>query len=248
MIRIRTTSSRRWGAAACALALSCSFAAQARAADAEPQRADAPDALGSHQRNVRLDIGLRTQFLKGAGYDPFSGNDVLHHFSTSASLAFWSHERLSLAGVAGFDYGMSSARARSSEASLDVRRFVLAPEARYHVLRVLALTARLGPTLTREEATLSAGLDTELSKTAWRFGLDATVGAAVELWGYASGASRKPRLWASGELGYGYTAPNQLNLKPRNESAAPQRAVPVDLGELSVGGPLFRITAGLSFW
>jgi hypothetical protein len=213
-----------------------------------PSRDDAASDLGTHQRNVRLDLGLRTQFIKGAGYDPFSDNDVLHQFSTSASVAFWARDRLSFAGVVGFDYGVASARARSNEASLDVRRFVLAPEARYHVLRVLALTARVGPTLTREQTTLSGGLDTELSNTAWRFGFDATAGAAVELWGYANGASHKPRIWGTAEVGYGFTASNQLSLKPRDPSVAPQRSVPVELGELSLGGPLFRITAALSFW
>ncbi len=242
------TRTKRVIAGLCLFALSSSSPARASPADATPPPAEDPHELGSHQRNVRWELGLRTQFIKSAGYDPFSGNDVLHHFTTSASIAFWSRDRLSLAGVVGFDYGASSARARSSEASLNVQRFVLAPEARYHVLRVLALTARIGPTLTRQEATLAGGLDTELSKTAWRFGFDATAGAAIELWGYESPASRKPRLWTSAEVGYGYTAPNQLSLEPREPSAAPQRPVPVDLGELALSGPLFRITAGLSFW
>jgi hypothetical protein len=173
---------------------------------------------------------------------------VFHQFSMSASAAFWAQDRLSVAAVVGFDYGASSASARSSEASIDARRFLLAPEARYHLLRVLVLTAKLGPTLTREEVTLSGGLDTELSQTAWRFGFDATAGAAVELWGYANGSSRKPRLWVTGEGGYGWTASNQLNLRPRETGQAPQRLNPVELGDLSLGGPLFRITAALSFW
>lgn len=243
----RTAHGSRWRSGLCLLALSSMCPALARAADTGPSRED-PNDLGTHQRNVRLDLGLRTQFIKGAGYDPFSENDVLHQFSTSASVAFWARDRLSLAGVLGFDYGASSASARSNRASLDVRRFVLAPEVRYHVLRVLALTARVGPTLTREETTLSGGLDTELSRTAWRFGFDATAGTAVELWGYANGASHKPRLWATAEAGYGYTASNRLSLEPRDPARAPQRAVPVELGDLTLGGPLFRITAALSFW
>jgi len=245
---MRSTYKYGIGSALCWLALSWRCPAPAAAADTAPSRATEPSALGSHQRNVRVDLGLRTQLVKGAGYDPFSSNDVLHHFSSSASLAFWTRDQLSLAGVVGFDYGAASARARSSEASLDVRRFLLAPEARYHVLRIVALTARIGPTLTREETTLSGGLDSELSKTAWRFGFDATAGAAVELWGYESGASHKPRLWGTAEVGYGYTAPNPLRLKPRDAGSAPQRAVPVDLGDLTLGGPLVRITAALSFW
>ena len=125
---------------------------------------------------------------------------------------------------------------------------MVAPEARYHLLRVLALTARLGPTLTREEATLSGGLDAKLTSTAWRFGFDATAGAAVEVFGYANPQSHQPRLWVTGEAGYGYTASNRVSLTPGKPAQAPQRLTPVDLGELSLGGPLFRITAALSFW
>jgi hypothetical protein len=234
-------------AAACAVTLL--LVRPALAADAVVSTArDAAQALGTHQRNVRFDLGVRTQFIKGAAFDPFSEHDALTQFTTSASIAFLSRDQLSLAAVAGFDYGGSSAHARSDEASLDVTRLVLAPEVRYHLLRVLALTARLGPTLTREKATLAGGLDTELSKTAWRVGFDATAGAAVELWGFASGTSRKPRLWVTAEGGYGYTASNRLTLKPLVASQAPERFESVELGDLVLGGPLFRITAALSFW
>lgn len=246
MMRSTYTRGLVWGL--CSLSLSWLFPKLALAADPGPSRERDDAELGSHQRNVRVDLGLRTQFISGAGFDPFSENDVLNQFSSSASIAFWARDRLSLAGVVGFDYGASSARARSNEASLDIRRFLVAPEVRYHLLPVLALTARLGPTLTREAATLAGGLDTDLAKTAWLFGFDATAGAAVEVWGYANPTSHKPRLWVTGEAGYGYTASNRLSLEPRDPGLAPQRATPVELGELSLGGPLFRITAALSFW
>ncbi len=239
---------RSIGAAASAAMLVWLCAKPASAADAVSASPEAQHSLGSHQRNVRFDMGVRSQFIKGAGFDPFSEDDAFHQFSTSASIAPWAKGRLSLAAVVGYEDGDTSARARSDRASLSIHRFVLAPEARYHVLRVLALTARLGPTLTREQATLSGALDSELSKTAWRLGFDATAGAALELWGYASGASHKPRLWLTAEGGYGYTASNRLTLEPADSGAAPQRLVPVELGELSLGGPLLRITAALSFW
>ena len=234
-------------AAAAVVAALCAAPAAAADTSADASREPA-SALGSHQRNLRFDMGLRSQLIKGAAFDPFDENDSFNQFTTSVSIAPWASGRFSLAAVLGYDYGGTSARARSDKASLDAHRFLLAPEARYHVLRVLALTARLGPTLTREHATLSGALDTELSSTAWRFGFDATAGAALELWGYASGASHRPRLWLTAEGGYGYTASNRLRLKASEAGQAPQRLVPVDLGDLSLGGPLFRITAALSFW
>ncbi|HYP91512.1 MAG TPA: hypothetical protein VEQ59_25265 [Polyangiaceae bacterium] len=236
-----------WGAGLAALAILLGASPAAAADGTEPPRAD-ETALGTHQKNLRLDVGFRTQFFKGAAFDPFSEHDAFHQLSLAASYGFWARDRLSLAGVVGFDYGATSANIRSDDASLDVRRFVLAPEARYHVLRVLALTAKVGPTLTREKAVVSGGLGTDLSKTAWRFGFDATAGAAFELWGYANGASSKPRLWLTAEGGYGWTASNKLSLEPRHSDDAPQRLARLELGDLSLGGPLFRITAALSFW
>lgn len=206
-----------------------------------------PEALGTHQKNVRLEIGARTQFVSSDALDPFSENDVLPQLALGASYAFYAQERLSIAAVLGFDYGKSSSHARDIPTSLDLRRFTLGPEVRYHVLRILAVTAKLAPTLTREAAEADTGLGTDLAKVAWKFGLDATAGAAVELFGYHSGESRVPRLWLTAEGGYGWTAPTRLVLTPKNAGDAPERLTPLDWGELSLAGPLFRITAALSF-
>ena len=237
---------RRWlGTATCAAALLFG-AAPARAQDAAAPSPDAHE-LGNHQRNVRLEIGARTQFVNSRGLDPFSTDDVLPQLSLGASFAFWKRDKLSLAAMAGFDYGGSHASLRSDRASLDLRRFTLAPEARYHVFRILAVTARVGPTLTREAAEVEGPLGTML-KTGWKFGVDATAGAALGLWGYENGSSAKPRLWLMGEGGYGWTAPMNLTFAPENAASVPQRLTPLDLGALSLAGPLFRITAGVSFW
>jgi hypothetical protein len=228
-------------AAAFALSLSTSVAF------GQTPREPSADGLGNHQRHVRLDLGVRTQFVRSQGLDPFSRKDVMPQLTLAASYYFWARDRLSLGGVLAFDYGARSADARSGEATLDTRRFTLAPELRYHALRVLAVTAKVGPTLTRQEARYS-GPQTELSKTAWKAGLDATVGAAFEVFGYGSGQSNKPRLWLTGEGGYGWTASNRLLLEPDESASVPQRLTPLDLGDLSLSGPLFRVTAALSFW
>ncbi|HVY30409.1 MAG TPA: hypothetical protein VHB79_27815 [Polyangiaceae bacterium] len=206
-------------------------------------------ALGNHQKHVRVDLGARTQFIKSSGFDPFSEKDALTQVSLAASGVFWTQDAASLAAVIGFDYGETSARARSDQADLSLARFILAPELRYHLLRVLVLTAKVGPTLTRESAQLSGGgFGSDLMKTSWKFGVDATAGAAVELWGYAKGTTHRPRLWATAEGGYGWTAPMKLNLEPADGTTAPQRLVAPTLDDLSISGPLFRVTVALSYW
>jgi len=252
--------SRALGSFACVAAL-LSAASPAAAADsldltassnaragAPPAREAEQQALGNHQKNLRVDVGGRTQFVDSKGLDPFSKNDVIGQLSLAASYVAWTHDELSLAALVGFDYGGSSANLRSDATSLNLSRFTLAPELRYHVLRLLVLTAKVGPTLTREAAEVSGGLRTPWLKTGWKFGFDATAGAAVEVWGYRSGASRKPRAWLTAEGGYGWTAPMKLDFAADDASAVPQRLAALDLGELSVAGPLFRITAALSFW
>jgi hypothetical protein len=240
--------SRLLGAVLGAAAL-CSVALPAAAQDRDAAAAPPdPEALGNHQKNIRLDLGGRGQFISSKGLDPFSTNDVIGQVSLGACYGFWAQDQLSLAAVVGFDYGGSSANARSDQASLELERFTLAPEARYHLLRVLALTAKVGPTLTREAAEVSGGLDTAWSRTAWKFGFDATAGVAVELWGFRSGTSKKPRLWVAGEGGYGWTAPMKLSFKPDESGQVPQRLTPLAFDDLTLAGPLFRITAGLSFW
>lgn len=217
------------------------------AESAESTRVD-DRALGNHQKHVRVELGARTQFISSAGLDPFSENDVIPQLSMAGSYVSWTHDRLSLAAVVGFDYGGSSAHARSDRSALTLYRFGLAPEARYHVLRVLALTAKVGPSLTHELVSLEGGLGAPLVDRAWKLGFDATLGVAVELWGYHSGASNKPRLWATGEGGYGWTAPMKLGLVPQGAAEAPERLTPLALADLSLSGPLFRITVALSFW
>ncbi len=236
----------RGAALSCALA-QLAFSHVAQAADASADgRAD--DSLGTHQRHVRLDLGARIQVVSDEGLDPFATNDVIGQFSPQASIVLWAQRRLSLAAVVGFDVGGREANARSDRAELDLRRFILAPEARYHLLRVLVLTAKVGPTVTRQEVEVRGGLGSTLRDVAWKMGVDATAGAAVELFGYHSGASRKPRVWLTGEAGYGWTAPMEIVLRPENAGAVPQRLAPLRLPDLSVAGPLFRLTGALSFW
>jgi len=246
------SQSRTYRLLASALCAAALLASAAPAAAEEDEGAEAPasdpDALGNHQKNIRLDIGGRAQFINSTGLDPFSKNDVIGQFSLAASYGFWASGPLSLAAVVGFDHGGASANVRSDDTSLALERITLAPEARYHLLRVLAVTAKVGPTLTSESAQVSGGLDTTLSRAAWKFGFDATAGAAVELWGYRSGRSNKPRLWLAGEGGYGWTAPMTMAFKPDESGTVPQRLTPLVFDDLTLAGPLFRITAGLSFW
>ena len=239
-------SKARLAAALGAVLSALASPAAAQDAGSGPSEAEKA-ALGTHQKNLRVSLGERTQFIKSSGFDPFSERDALTQVSLGASWAFWAHDELSLAANLGYDYGGSNAAARSDQAELRMHRFKLAPELRYHVLRILAVTASVGPTLSYQRAALSGALNSDLSRTQWKPGFEATAGAAVEVWGYKSGASHRPRLWIIGEGGYGWTAPMALGLKPESPSVVPERINPLSLDDLSVSGPLLRISLALSF-
>ena len=87
----------------------------ARPALAQDRPEPDAEALGTHQKNIRVDLGLRTQFVANAGLDPFSENDVVPQLALGASWGFYANEELSVAAMAGFDYGSLSSRARSSD-------------------------------------------------------------------------------------------------------------------------------------
>ena len=218
-----------------------------RSALAQDRPEENPEALGTHQKNIRVELGTRVQFVGSKGLDAFAEHDVVPHIALGASWGFFASDALSVAAVGGFDYGGSTSSARDNVTSLALHRFTLGPEARYHLFRVLALTAKVAPTLTRESAEVSSGIESDLRSLAWKFGFDATAGAALELFGYHSGASRKPRLWVTGEGGYGWTASHDMVFRPIAESDAPQRLTPLKLEDLSLSGPLFRVTVALSF-
>ena len=107
--------------AALALALTSAVARAQAPADQAPSLewtgvppAPAPEAAPIWM----LAAGVRTFYIKGAGYDPFSSDDGFVQFSLAGSRALVRRNDLSLAGGIGLDVGGSSAHARGSATDL----------------------------------------------------------------------------------------------------------------------------------
>jgi hypothetical protein len=215
-----------------------------REAAAEPERG-----LGSHQRHFLPSLGVRASFVADEGFDPFATDDVFVQLTVGLARTVFVVGDLSLAVDAHWDYGGRSGQARGLPTELEVHRLSAGPELRYHVLPILYGFSRISPALLNARAALSDDAsDVTLYARHWTYGLDATLGATVELYGMESGASNKPRIWASVEGGYGFGAPVDLSFAPdRDETNAPLRLEPVELGELALSGPLFRVVAAVSF-
>jgi hypothetical protein len=205
--------------------------------------------LGSHQKHFAAGVGVRTGFVRNGGYDAFSTNDALVQFSVGAGRTLLARDRFSLAAVAFWDYGATSAEVRGAPAELDVHRLTLGPELRLHFAPWGYGLVRLLPAAVHTRASLEETTSqTTLYDRSWTFGFDASLGAAFQLYGKPSGASTKPRFWAVAEGGYGWATSADVSLHPlADDSDAPQRMSAVDLGQLAIRGGMFRISVVLTF-
>lgn len=211
--------------------------------------AEQPPGLGTHQQHFLPSVGVRASFIADEGFDPFATNDVLAQLTLGLSRTVFVAGDLSVAVDAHWDYGGRSSEARGLPSELEVHRLSVGPELRYHVLPILYGFSRISPALLHTSAALSDDVtDVTLYARNWTYGLDATLGVTVQLYGMASAASNKPRIWGSVEGGYGFGAPTDLSLSPdEDESNAPLRLSSIELGELAISGPLFRVAVALSF-
>ena len=210
------------------------------AASAEP--------LGSHQPHIEASLGARVSKVSSAGYDPFAESDELVQLSLGLGATAFRAGPLSIAGVAFWDYGGHSAQARGQATSLTSQRLSVGPELRYHLLTPLYVFAHVLPAFAYTEASLDDDVaQATLYARHWSYGLDASAGAAYELYGRRSGESAQPRLWAMAEGGYGYLGSTHLRLAPDASSHAPERTASVDLGSLSLAGPYARVSIAVSF-
>lgn len=190
--------------------------------------------------------GVRVAYISSAGFDPFAENDALAQGSVSLGRTVYRHERWSLATVGSFDIGHRGATARGQETSLTVFSFGLGPEARYHLGESAWLHLRPSLELSRSLARLDeASSKVSLHARNWHFGFDAMAGGALSLG--APGES-EAQVWLVAEGGYTWSSGGSLSLRPdEGDTDAPLRASALDLGNLALRGPAFRIAAALTF-
>jgi hypothetical protein len=221
--------------------------------DAEQRPPGPGEPLGSYQRHLEVIIGLRTSFVADGDYRLFARTvDRLAKTYPTAQLTLgaggtvWARQRLSLLVVGFWDYGGSSSALRGEQTDLDVHRLTLGAELRHHYFPWLYSMARLAPAAIDVRASLDDTASTTLYRRKWSFGFDASVGAGAQVFGPPSAMSQEVRGWGAAELGYGWA--NPVDLTFRAEDGAPQRMQDVSLGKLAIRGPMFRLSAGLTFF
>lgn len=193
-----------------------------------------------------LSAGLRVAYISSPGFDAFATNDALPLGSFSVGRTVYRRDRLSLAPVAGFDVGHRGASARGQETNLTVLSFKLGPEARYHFGDLAWLHLRPSFDVTR---TLGSIDETSSHATFharnWHVGFDVMAGGAFSLGAFGEGETRA---WLVAEGGYTWSSSGSLAFRPdEGDAEAPHRAASLDLGDLALRGPAFRIAAALTF-
>lgn len=203
--------------------------------------------MGTHQTHFMGLLGVRTAYIGGPGFDAFADDDALVQSTVGFGRTLHARGDLSLFAVGLWDFGARESSVREQETTLSVHRVALGPEGRLHAARRLYAFARALPAVLNVQAVMTDGTTgASLEVHEWIFGVDATAGVALEVLGEARGASRQPRLWLAAEGGYGWSVPLDLELTPESGNA-PARLEPLDLGELSLQGGFFRVSAALSF-
>lgn len=233
-----------WGAPPTAPAPPPQADQPAEAPEPEPE----PEPEGIVIPRWQVALGARTAFVTNPGFDPFAEDNRLIQFSIGGGRTLYSQGLLSLAATAFYDGGSRQASARGEPTQLDVHRLSLGPELRAHLLPMLYAFARPSPAVVRTIARMDeTATNTALYSRSWTFGFDAVGGVAFRAVSFGRG-DKAVRLWLVGEGGYGWASSSDLRLAPDDDdSTAPERVAPVDLGTLAVRGPLFRILVATTF-
>jgi hypothetical protein len=204
-------------------------------------------------------LGARVMYVPDDGYDAFSSNDAFPAFSLGFGRSVYAAGRFSFALMAFWDAGGRSDNLRGEPTEMFVHRLSLGPELRFHPLSDGYLFGRVSPAALRTIARLdesSTGAeyvaqsdDADLDfLSSWDFGVDVTIGLAIELFGSAGRRSGPMRFWGFGEFGYGWASDAPLDWTPDAEDpAAPERVAVLDQGELGVRGVFFRLAAATTF-
>lgn len=191
--------------------------------------APAPAAESSEPapRNYRhdrfmLNVGLRENYVKSAGFDPYSTNDVLPQFSVGIEAPVLVRGKLALAVGAAYSGGGASSSMRGDSTHLFAHQLSVPIEGRYHFAPWGWAFVRVAPGATGlvQSLTDSSSPNT-LSSTAWAFSTDVSAGASILLGPRAPDADGKriPRFWMIPEVGYGFATRATFKDRPDRDPA-----------------------------
>jgi hypothetical protein len=240
-----TESLRAAAVAAAILALPASTVAAPLAHDDLPpaiEQVGPPPARAD--RGFQLSVDVRSALFRGAGYDPFSNNDVFVQTGVAGTWALHTSPTLSTAGGASFESGSAGASARGAETSLSLRRLAAVLEQRFAPRPWVYAFGRVSPGWLSGSASLSdASIAAPLRTSFSTFAVDASLGVAARL----TGSRTRAGLWVVGDAGYGWAPDQRLALAPALPGPDASKAGVTTLADLAPRGVFFRFALAISF-
>jgi len=196
----------------------------------------------------QVHLGMRMGWVRSDAYDPFDDNDIFSQVSVGATRALVLTDSISFAPGLVWEYGQVEQEARGATSELAVHRLGAVAEGRYHLGRDVYVLAKLVPQAVHTRAYLDERSSTDqLQQKAWRFGVDATAGAAWNLPRTLGSANVVPQFWLVGEAGYGWSMSQDLELSPDVDEDDPRAATTLDLGSLAMRGVMMRVSVAMTF-
>ena len=196
----------------------------------------------------QVSFGMRGAWVTDAGYDPFDENNYNTRVSVGGTRALLFAGDISFAPGVLYETGSSMSTARGAESELIVHRLGAVAEGRFHLGRDLYLLVNLVPQAIHTRAYLTdASAPTQLRQRTWRFGADATAGAAWNAPRTLGARNQIPQFWVIGELGYGWTMSKDLELRPDLPSDDPQADEMLNLGPMALNGVIMRLRVAMTF-
>jgi len=217
----------------------------------EPPPAEAEDEGPS--RDMSKDFwqvygGVRTSWIPSEGYNPFDDNDIFNQLSIGASRALVLGPQLSFAPGVMWEFGAVDAEARGARSELIVHRLGAVAEGRLHLGRDVYILAKVVPQAVHTRAYLSDDSSpAQLQQKTWRFGADATAGAAWNIPRTMGSPNVIPQFWLVGEVGYGWTMGKDLELTPDVDEDDPQARMKLNLGSMDLSGVMMRVNVAMTF-
>jgi hypothetical protein len=190
-------------------------------------------------------LGMRTSWIRSAGFDPFSDNDALAQGSLAVTRALdLGLPALSLVLGLSLDLGHSDAVTRAIDADLDLQRTALVLEPRYLLAPGVYIGLRLAPGLQHLSASLhDRSAPSALAAAFWVPSVDASLTAGARL----NPAAARVGVWLLAEGGYGWSPARDLTLSPELPPGDASKAGAISLGTLSARGPFLRISLALGY-
>lgn len=191
-------------------------------------------------------LGVRSMFIRSAGFDPFSGNDVLTQVSLGFERVLMRRDAFAFAAGIGTDFGGSDSTARAAPSDIRVWRFTLVAEGRYQPWRRAYGFVRFAPGM------LHASVEVEDTSTPNRerlddsfdvLAVDTSAGAAVRL----SGPANPVAAWITAEGGYGWAGSHHLLLAPEAAPRDQAKLAPLDLGTIDPRGAFLRLAVAITY-